>query len=133
MFLAENWEISEILDDIILGRGVKRAVHDLEYDNALFTGLFVDRLRLYKFQPIALCNVQIETGQRAPAFFLSGRTAVFGYVFWEVFSHAQKRKIFGSVAKNELGDWKYVIGGNSEQIVFVNLDKKEEVDIFHLI
>lgn len=133
MFLNENWEISEILDDIILGRGVKRAVHDLEYDNTLYTGLFIDRLRLYKFQPIAMRDIHIEVGCRAPAFLISGRTAIFGYVFWELFSPTKKRKIFGSVARNEQGDWKYMLSGNSEQVVFINLDKKEEVDVYHFI
>ena len=133
MFLTENWEISEILDDIILGRNVKRSVHDLEYDNALFTGLFVDRLRLYKFSPFPMNKIQIEVEHRAPAFVINGKTAIFGYVFWEVFSEKQKRKIFGSVAKNDKGDWKYVLNGNSSDVVFVNMTKLEEVDIYHLI
>lgn len=125
--------MSEVLDDIILGRGVKRSIHDLEYDNYLFTGLFIDRLRLYKFRPLPLNKIEIEVGQRAPAFLLNGKTAIFGYVFWEVFSDTQKRKLFGSVVKNEKGDWKYVLQGHDSSVVFVNLDQKEEIDIYHLL
>jgi len=133
MFLQDNWEISEILDDIILGRGVKRSVHNLEYDSSIFTGLFIDRLRLYKFRPVALNKIEIEVGHRAPAFLISGKTAIFGYVFWEVFSEIKKRKLFGSVVKNEKGDWKYVIPENSSSIVFINIDKQEEIDLYHLL
>ena len=125
--------MSEVLDDIILGRGVKRSVHDLEYDNFLFTSLFIDRLRLYKFRPLPLQKIKIEIGQRVPAFLVNGKTAIFGYVFWEVFSESKKRKLFGSVVKNEKGDWKYVLQGNNSSVVFVNLDRKEEIDIHHLL
>ncbi len=133
MFLYDNWEMSEILDDIILGRGVKRSVHDLEYDNFLFTGLFIDRLRLYKYQLVPINKIEVEVGQRAPAFLVNGKTAIFGYVFWEVFSETKKRKLFGSVVKNEKGDWKYVLQGNKDSVVFVNFDKKEDIDIYHLL
>jgi len=131
MFLNENWEISEILDDIILGRGVKRSIHDLEYDKSILTGLFIERLHLYKFRPITLRNIQIAEGWRAPAFFISGKTAIFGYVFWEIFSDKKKRKLFGSVVKNEKGDWKYILPAGSEQTIFVNMDLQEEFDLFH--
>jgi len=132
MFLFENWEISEILDDIILGRGVKRIVHDLEYDGNIFTDLFIQRLRLYKYRPMRVGDVPIETGYRVPAFLIDGKTAIFGYVFWEVFSDTRKRKLWGSVVRNEKGDWKYTLNGSSSQTVFVNLAALEEIDIYHL-
>jgi hypothetical protein len=132
MFIFENWQISEILDDIILGRGVKRAVHDLEYDGNIFTDLFIQRLRLYKYRPMTVADVSIESGLRAPAFLIDGKTAIFGYVFWEVFSDKYKRKLWGSVVRNEKGDWKYTLTGNSSQTVFVNLTALEEIDIYYL-
>ncbi len=127
-----DWEIVEVFDDIILGRGVKRAIHDLEYDNKILTGRFIERLQIYKFRPIQLKKIDIDVGYRLPAFHVSGKTALFGYVFWEVFTDKRKRKIWGSVVRNEKGDWKYILSGKSSQIVFVNLSQKEEVDIYHL-
>ncbi|HHJ51717.1 MAG TPA: hypothetical protein ENJ89_00855 [Caldithrix abyssi] len=132
MFLFENWEISEVLDDIVLGRGVKRSVHDLQFDQNIYTELFVERLQLYKYRPMPIKDIPIEVGKRVPAFLIDGKTAIFGYVFWEVFSDKRKRKLWGSVVRNEKGDWKYVLPGNSSRIVFVNLDQSEEVDLYYL-
>ncbi len=132
MFLFENWEISEVLDDIVLGRGVKRSVHDLQFDQNIYTELFVERLQLYKYRPMPIKDIPIEEGKRVPAFLIDGKTAIFGYVFWEVFSDKRKRKLWGSVVRNEKGDWKYVLPGNSSRIVFVNLDQSEEVDLYYL-
>ncbi len=133
MFLFENWEISEVLDDIVLGRGVKRSVHDLQFDQNIYTELFIERLRLYKFRPMAVRDIHIEVGKRVPAFLIDGKTAIFGYVFWEVFSDKRKRKLWGSVVRNEKGDWKYVLPGNSGQIIFVNPDMQEDIDINYLL
>jgi len=133
MFLDKNWEISEVLDDIILGRGVKRTVHSLEYDQSVITDLFISRLRLYKYHPLAVADIRVEVGYRIPAFFIQGKFAIFGYVFWEVFSENKKRKLWGSVVKNKKGDWKFVLSGNSDSIVFANLSNRQEVDLFHLL
>ncbi len=132
MFLFENWEITEILDDIVLGRGVKRSIHNLEYDNNIYTSLFIDRLRLFKYRPLSVKDIEVKVGQRIPAFLLRGKTAIFGYVFWEVFSEKRKRKLWGSVIRNAKGDWKYTLPGNSDTVVFANLAKPEEIDIYHL-
>lgn len=132
MFLLKDWEIAEILDDIILGRGVKRTIHDLQYDEKVYTQLFIERLQLFKFRPVAVKNIQIEVGKRSPAFYLKEKNAIFGYIFWEVFSDKHKRKIWGSVVRNEKGDWKYILPGNSSEAVFINLNKQEEIDIYHL-
>ncbi len=132
MFLYENWEISEVLDDIILGRGVKQSIHNLEYDQSLYTDLFISRLRLYKYTPMSVAQIDIPVGWRAPAFLIEGKTAIFGHVFWEVFSDRHKRKIWASVVRNEKGDWKYVLSENSSDIVFVNLAVQQEIDIRYL-
>ncbi len=71
MFLIKDWEIAEILDDIILGRGVKRTIHDLQYDQNIYTQLFIERLQLFKFRPVAVKNIQIEVGKRSPAFHIN--------------------------------------------------------------
>lgn len=133
MFIEDDWEISAILDDIILGRGVKRSVHNLEYGSSIYASLFIDRLRLYKYQPRRVKEIDIEVSWRAPAFLINNKTAIFGYVFWELFTESKKRKLFGSVVKNEKGDWKYTLSENNNDIVFVNLDRQEEIDIYHLL
>lgn len=131
MYLYKNWEIIEILDDIILGRGVKRAIHNLEYDNMIYTSVFVDRLRLYKFRPVTLADITIEPGKRVPGFLIKDKTAIFGYVFWEFFSERKKRKLWGSVVRNEKGDWKYTVQSESRQALFVNPEKTEDFDMYH--
>ena len=131
MYLYKNWEIIEILDDIILGRGVKRTLHDLEYDGVIYSSSFIDRLRLYKYRPLILDQIHVSVGYRIPAFLLKDKTAIFGYVFWELFSENKKRKLWGSVVKNEKGDWKYTVSAKSRQILFVNTDKEEEFDMYH--
>ena len=132
MFLKDGWEIIDILDDIILGRGVKRSIHDLEYNNNIYTGLFIERLRTYKFRPMPVKDIRVEVGQRIPAFLIKRKTAIFGYVFWEVFSDKRKRKLWGSVVRNAKGDWKYIIHGGSEEVVFANPDNSEDIDIYYL-
>ncbi len=129
MFFNDDWDITEVLDDIILGRGVKRSIHDIEYDGKLYVDLFIQRLQLYKYRPQPVYEIEIKVGQRAPAFYIQGRMVIFGYVFWEVFSTKRKRKLWGSVVRNEKGDWKYTLPGNSEQVVFVNLDQALDMDI----
>ncbi len=128
MFLYENWEISEVLDDIILGRGVKRSVHNLEYDQSIYSDLFISRLRLYKYSPLTVSQIEVQPGWRVPAFLIEGKTAIFGYVFWEEFSEEKKRKLWASVVRNEKGDWKYILPAHSESVIFANPDKKQEAD-----
>lgn len=132
MFLIDDWQITEVFDDIVLGRGVKRSVHNLRYENDILTGLFIERLRMLKYRPMHVRDIHIDVGFRMPAFYVTGNTAIFGYVFWEVFTERRKRKIWGSVVRNERGDWKYEIPANSDKIVFVNMNQKEEIDIYYL-
>ena len=132
MTSIESWQIAEAFDDIILGRGVKRSIHDLTYNNQLYVQLFIERLQIYKFFPHSVKDINIEVGFRIPAFLIKNHQAIFGHLFWEVFSEKRKRKIWGSVIRNEKGDWKYILPGNSETIVFVNQSRPEHIDIYHL-
>jgi len=132
MFFKDDWEISDILDDIVLGRGVKRSIHDLEYNNNIYTGLFIERLRIYKYRPMPVKDIKVQVGQRIPAFLIRRKAAIFGYVFWEVFSDKRKRKLWGSVVRNAKGDWKYTIPGNSEAVVFANPNSPEDIDSYYL-
>lgn len=113
-----------------MGRGVKRFVHDLIYNNRLYVQLFIERLHIYKYFPRSV--KEIEVGVRFPAFLINDHQAIFGHVFWEVFSERRKRKIWGSVIRNEKGDWKHIIPGNIETTIFVNRSCPELIDIYHL-
>ncbi len=125
--------LSEVFDDIILGRGIKRAVHELSFEGRDYRELFRQRLTANGFRETALRDIDVETGWRVPGFWLDkeGR-AWFGYLFWEVFSDKHKRKIWGSVKRNRKGDWQIILPGNSRQKLFINPALRQEVDIYHL-
>jgi len=124
-------DLKEAFYDIIIGK-VKRSIHHLVYQNIDYTSLFISCLKDKLYHPVMLKDVQIEVGLRIPGFYLENSTAFFGYLFWEVFHDRHKRKIWGSVVRNEKGDWKYILPGNSSKEVYLNLNKGQEVDIFHL-
>ncbi len=130
-----NMNISEIEDafnDIILGNGVKRSVHNLVFNNENLTPLFKNCLIKNNFLPTPLKKIELETGIRYPGFYIQSSMAYFGHLFWEVFNEKRKRKIWGSIIRNEKGDWKYILPGNSLKIVYMNVDKAQQVDINHL-
>lgn len=124
-------DLKGVFYDIIGGK-VKRSVHHLFYQDKDYTSLFIICLKDRSYKPLPLKNVQIEIGRRVPGFFIENSTAYFGHLFWEVFDDRHKRKIWGSVIRNEKGDWKYILPGNSSKEVYINLNKSQEVDIFHL-
>jgi hypothetical protein len=124
-------ELRDVFNDIIDGR-VKRFVHHLIFQNKDYTTLFITCLKEKAYLPSPLKSVNIDVGIRCPGFFIKDSTAYFGYLFWEVFDERHKRKIWGSVIRNNKGDWKYILSGNSSNIVYLNQNKIQEVDIFHL-
>ena len=124
--------LTEIFDDIILGRGVKRVVHDLQMDGQDYADLFIERLLIRNYRECEIKNVVVDVGIRYPAFYLMDGKAYFGHLFWEVFTSTRKRKIWGSIIRNDKGDWKYIIPGNSSKIIYVNTAKAQEVDIHYL-
>jgi len=124
-------DLKGVFYDIIAGN-VKRSVHHLIYQDSDYTPLFLSCLKDKSYLPVALKDIQLEIGRRIPGFYIDGSTAFFGHLFWEVFDDRHKRKIWGSVIRNEKGDWKYILSGNSSKEVYLNLNKSQEVDIFHL-
>lgn len=125
-------ELKEVFYDIILGHGVKRSVHSLMYRDKDYASFFIECLKEKAFYPNELKSVNVEIGRRIPGFYVKDSVAYFGYLFWEVFHDRQKRKIWGSIVRNKKGDWKYILSGNSSNIVFLNFNKIQEVDIYHL-
>jgi len=124
-------ELKEVFYDIIAGR-VKRSVHNLVYQNNDYTPLFILCLKDKAYLPVSLKSVTLEVGTRIPGFYLDNTMTYFGYLFWEVFDDRHKRKIWGSVIRDKKGDWKYILPGNSSKEVYLNINKIQDVDIFHL-
>ncbi len=113
------------LDDLILGRGVKRGRHQLPPE--IFP-LFLERLATCGFGPSLVADVAIEVGVRVPAWFLRPPRIDFGTIFWEVFTDAKRRKLFGSVVRNAKGDWEIQIPPGSPETVWVDPSRAERYD-----
>jgi len=122
-------QLREVFADIIEGRIVKRARHDLMWERKDCTMEFLDVLAEKGYRPTVVGQVPIEPGERVPGFFIDGATAYFGWVFWEKFSQLKLRKLFGSIVRNEKGDWAIQIPEKRNTPVYVNTDLKNEMDI----
>ena len=119
----------EVLGDIIEGRNVKRAKHDLWWNNASVSGEFVEALQRFGYVPMQVSQVQVEPGERVPAFYIEDGTAYFGWVFWEKFTQLKLRKLYGSVVRNEHGDWAIQIPPHRTTVIYANMALKNEMDI----
>ena len=117
----------EIFDDIILGKNVNRSYHPLIYDGKVYSDLFKDRLRYYRFWPRVVSKVNVDLNHRVPAFFIVKDISLFGYVCWELFDRDKKFKIWRSELKDSLGKWKYIITTKQDKIIWVNLNLKEKI------
>jgi len=121
-------EIEEIFEEIISGRFNISKV-ELVYDSIDLTEIFIKKLEKLNFIPKKVKDVEVELGFRVPAFYLKNREAFFGWVFWEIFTETKKRKLFGSVLKNQRGDWEIQITENENTIIYVNELNKIEIDL----
>jgi hypothetical protein len=110
---------------------VRRGSHELLLEGRDTTPLFLETLFLEGFKPACVDEMEISPGERIPAFFIDGGIAHFGWIFWEVFSPGRMRRIFGSVARNEKGDWAIVLGKGNKQILYTNIELKELMDVEH--
>ena len=115
----------EALDDLILGRGVKRGRHQLPPE--VFP-LFRERLSACGFVPSAVAGVEIEVGVRVPAWLLRPPRIDFGTVFWELFTETKRRKLFGSEVRNAKGDWEIQIPPGSPERIWVDPGHAERYD-----
>jgi hypothetical protein len=121
--------IREALGDIIEGRIVKRAKHELTWEGRDVTEHFIEMLAHHGYGPTTVAHVQIEPGERVPAFYVDGNVAYFGWVFWEKFSQFKLRKLFGSLVRNHKGDWAIQIPPTRETTIYANPHLKNEMDI----
>jgi hypothetical protein len=113
------------VDDLILGRAVKRGRHELPPE-AL--SLFRERLSALGFCELTVDAVEIEVGVRVPAWIVRGRVADFGMVFWEVFTPSKKRKLFASEIRNAKGDWDVMLPAGATQKVYAAPSLAESYD-----
>src|SRR4030095_11364081 len=89
-------ELSEALDDLILGRGVARGRHSLVHRGRLVRDEFLERLRGNGFREMTVREAPIEAGERIPGFYLHDDVADFGWFRWEIFTPKSRRKLFAS-------------------------------------
>lgn len=127
--MTQEEKLREALHDIVEGKHVKRAKHELVYEGKDVSELFVDVLYRCNFLPTIVEAVAIAPGERVPAFYLEEHTAYFGWVFWEKFSQLRLRKLFGTVVRNTKGDWLIQLPPNSPKTIYVNQSTIFEMDI----
>ena len=123
--------LRDALASLVEGKIVKRNKHELTYNGGDMTGLFVEELRRQSYVPITVDAVDVRAGERVPAFLIQGSTTYFGWVFWEQFTSWKIRKLWGSVLKNEKGDWEIQISASRPTIIYANEALKIEMDIDH--
>ncbi len=129
MRAALSPDIRGAFDEIIEGRTVKRARHDLRWDRRDLSLEFIDALREHRYLPTTVQQVNIKPGERVPAFYIENGTAFFGWVFWEKFTQLKLRKLFGSVVRDRKGDWTIQIPPQRNTVVYANERLKTEMDI----
>ena len=114
------------LDDLILGRGVRRGRHALSDGLA---PLFLERLAALGFTETTVAAVRIEVGVRVPAWLVRPPLVDFGTVFWEIFTDSSRRKLFGSEVRNAKGDWEIQIPPSSGTLLWAGLHLAESYDV----
>lgn len=107
----------DALDDLILGRGVRRGRHRIP--EGLF-GPLERRLSALGFAPVLVVDLEVPPGTRIPAWHLAPPLADFGNVFWEVFTDRFRRKLFGSEVRNAKGDWDVLLTASSKRPIWAN-------------
>lgn len=117
------------LREIIEGKTVKRARHDLRIGTSDASSLFLELLRELRYFPTTVGGVTIGPGERVPAFLVEKGIAHFGWIFWEKFTDRKLRKLFGSVVKNQKGDWAIQIAEGKPTILYANSEARIEMDI----
>ena len=80
--------LQDAMGELIEGTTVKRSRHDLRWQGASLAEEFRTELKRRGYLPLTVDAASVEPGERAPAFYLDGDTAYFGWIFWEKFSEA---------------------------------------------
>ena len=128
---ASRANLDAVFDDIITGQGVHRSRHELRLDDTDVTYQFVLSLRRHGYEPTTVGEVDVQPGERVPAFLIQESTAHFGWIFWEKFTEWKLRKLWGSVVRNKKGDWAIQLPPNKPTTIYANTALKLEMDIDH--
>ena len=123
-------DLSETLDDLILGRGVARGRHSLRWKGRLVGTELEERLAANGFEKTTVRDAAIEAGEKIPAFYLHGETVDFGYVRWEIFTPRSRRKLFASEYRRpDSQEWAVQLNLGSPETVWANPSAREKHDV----
>jgi hypothetical protein len=129
--MSDRTAVDAAFHDFITGTGTQRTRLLLLLDGRDVTGAFIEALAAHRFVPTTVDAVDIQPGERVPAFYLADSTAYFGWVFHEKFTDTKMRKLWGSVVRNAKGDWAIQISPTKTATVYANSLLKSEFDIDH--
>jgi hypothetical protein len=123
-------ELAGVLDDLILGRGVARGRHSLQYRGRSVRAEFQERLLANGFSPTTVREAPIEAGERIPAFHIEDDRVDFGYIRWEIFTPSSRRKLFASEYRRPDNDeWAVQLNLASPVKVWASAERKERHDV----
>ena len=125
-------ELSDALDDLILGRGVARGRHSLRWKGRLVASELEERLVANGFARTTVRDAAIEPGEKIPAFYLDAtkETADFGYIRWEIFTPRSRRKLFASEYRRpDNQEWAVQLNLSSPETVWANPSAREKHDV----
>ena len=130
--MGELSELSEALDDLILGRGVARGRHSLRWKSRLVGAELEERLAANGFVKTTVRDAAIEPGEKIPAFHLDAAREIvdFGYIRWEIFTPRSRRKLFASeYRKPDNQEWAVQLNLASPETVWANPEAREKHDV----
>jgi hypothetical protein len=123
-------ELSDALDDLILGRGVARGRHSLRWKERLVAVELEERLAANGYARTTVKDMPLEPGERVPGFYLHDDTADFGYIRWEIFTPRSRRKLFASEhRRSDNQEWAVQLNLASPETVWANARAKERHDV----
>jgi hypothetical protein len=123
-------DLSDTLDDLILGRGVARGRHDLRWRGRLVAAELAERLAANGFAKTTVRDAAIEPGEKIPAFYVHDETVDFGYIRWEIFTPRSRRKLFASEYRRpDNQEWAVQLNLSSPEEVWANPAAKEKHDV----
>lgn len=123
-------DLSDALDDLILGRGVARGRHELRHRDRPVRAEFVERLGALGFRPLTVREAEIEPGEKIPAFYLQDDTVDFGWIRWEIFTPKSRRKLFASERRRTDNDeWAVQLNLSSPEKVWASAERREKHDV----
>ncbi|MBL7994511.1 hypothetical protein JNM05_03990 [bacterium] len=121
-------DIIQALDEIILGRIVKRSKHELTWDDKNIREEFIQRLLHNHFEFKKVKNVDVPIGFRCPAFLLREQWAYFGWVKWMKYDEGIYWKYFASEVRRPSGSPVIIITSDDIKEIYVNDLSHEEHD-----